>query len=100
VLRVVPSVDHEVHYPNLRRAGSLLSVTAMRRPATPRRAPKRTVRITRAVAGKYSDVSTQVFGVGDEELEAESIGLPANVKTWGAEAVTGTRPTWGQRLAS
>jgi glycosyltransferase involved in cell wall biosynthesis len=83
VLKVIPSIDHEVHYPNLRRAGSPLSVVAMLRPATPRRAPKRTVRIMRAIAGKYADVSMQVFGASDEELEAAGIVLPANVENWG-----------------
>ncbi len=83
VLKVIPSVDHEVHYPNLRRSGSPLSVVAMLRPATPRRAPKRTVRLMRAIAGKYSDVSMQVFGASDEELEAAGIALPSNVKNWG-----------------
>lgn len=83
VLKVIPSIDHEVHYPNLRRGGSPLSVVAMLRPATPRRAPKRTVRIMRAIAAKYTDVSMQVFGASDEELEAAGIGLPANVKNWG-----------------
>lgn len=83
VLKVAPSIDHEVHYPDFRRAGVPLSVVAMLRPATPRRAPKRTVRIMRAIAGKYSDVSMQVFGASDEELEAAGITLPANVKNWG-----------------
>lgn len=83
VLKVIPSIDHDVHYPNLRRAGSPLSVVAMLRPATPRRAPKRTVRIMRAIADKYTDVSMQVFGATDAELEAAGIGLPANVKNWG-----------------
>lgn len=83
VSKVVPSIDHEVHYPNLRRAGSPLSVVAMLRPPTPRRAPRRTVRIMRAIAEKFSDVSMQVFGASDEELEAAGIGLPTNVKNWG-----------------
>lgn len=83
VRKVTPSIDHEVHYPDLRRAGSPLSVVAMLRPATPRRAPKRTVRIMRTIAGKYADVSMQVFGASDEELEAAGIVLPANVKNWG-----------------
>ena len=83
VLKVVPSIDHDVHYPDLRRASSPLSIVAMLRPATPRRAPKRTVRIMREIAGKYGDVSMQVFGASSEELEAAGIVLPANVKNWG-----------------
>jgi glycosyltransferase involved in cell wall biosynthesis len=83
VLKVIPSIDHEVNYPNLSRAGSPLSVVAMLRPATPRRAPKRTLRIMQAIARKFSDVSMQVFGASDDELEAAGIGLPANFKNWG-----------------
>jgi glycosyltransferase involved in cell wall biosynthesis len=83
VLKVTPSIDHDVHYPNLRRPGSPLSILAMLRPATPRRAPRRTVRIMQAVAKKYGDVSMQVFGATDEELEAAGIVLPASIKNWG-----------------
>lgn len=83
VMKVTPSIDHDVHFPNLRRPGSPLAILAMLRPATPRRAPRRTVRIMQAVATKYSDVSMQVFGATDDELEAAGIELPANIKNWG-----------------
>lgn len=83
VAKVKPSIDHDVHFPDLRRARSPLSIVAMLRPSTPRRAPKRTVRIMNAIAGKFGDVSLQVFGCSNEELSAAGIDLPSAVKNWG-----------------
>lgn len=83
VAKVKPSIDHDVHYPDLRRAGSPLSIVAMLRPSTPRRAPKRTVRIMNAIAKRFGDVSLQVFGSENEELNSAGIDLPSQIKNWG-----------------
>ena len=83
VTKVVPSIDHDVYYPDLRHRNSQLVIAAMLRPSTPRRAPGRTVRIMEAITRKYPKVSMQVFGVTDEELSVAGIGLPSNVKNWG-----------------
>jgi glycosyltransferase involved in cell wall biosynthesis len=83
VEKVRPSIDHEVHYPDLRRPNKEATVVAMLRPSTPRRAPRRTVRIMQAAAKKYSGMSMQVFGAENEELVTAGIELPPNVKNWG-----------------
>src|SRR5262249_38703524 len=62
VMKVKPSIDHDVYFPDLRRDSSTLSVVAMLRPSTPRRAPKRTLRIMNAIAARFGEVSMQVFG--------------------------------------
>lgn len=83
VMKVSPSIDHDVYFPDLRRQDSPLTVAAMLRPSTPRRAPWRTARILNAIAAKYENVSIQVFGSPAEELKAAGIELPAAVKNWG-----------------
>src|SRR5207253_1779598 len=40
VAKVAPSIDHEIFYPDISRKSAPLSITAMVRPQTPRRAPK------------------------------------------------------------
>lgn len=83
VSKVAPSIDHDVFYPDLKHRNPALVVAAMLRPATPRRAPARTVRALKAIAKKYANVSMQVFGVSEEELGTAGIELPPNVKNWG-----------------
>lgn len=83
VMKVKPSLDHDVHFPNLRRAGSTLSIVAMLRPSTPRRAPKRTIRILNAIAERFGDVSLQVFGSDTVELKSAGIDLPPKIRNWG-----------------
>jgi glycosyltransferase involved in cell wall biosynthesis len=83
VSKVTPSIDHDVYYPDLKHRNEKLVIAAMLRPATPRRAPWRTVRIMEAIAKKYENVSMQVFGVTEEELAVAGIELPPNVKNWG-----------------
>lgn len=83
VVKVTPSIDHDVYFPDLKHRNSRLVIAAMLRPSTPRRAPRRTVRIMEAIAKKHSDVSMQVFGVTEEELKQAGIELPPNFKNWG-----------------
>ena len=69
VEKVCPSIDHDVYYPGLNKPQSQLWVTAMVRPSTPRRAPKRTMRLLKNLAEKYGyDVSINIFGCTDEEI--------------------------------
>lgn len=83
VSKVTPSIDHDVFYPDLKHRNPALVVAAMLRPATPRRAPARTIRALKEIAKKYANVSMQVFGVSEEELGTAGIELPPNVKNWG-----------------
>lgn len=79
VHKVAPSIDHDVYYPRTnpsRAAGELLSVVAMLRPATPRRAPRRTVRIMNRLAHEFGDrLSCSVFGCADAEIAEHSLEL-------------------------
>ncbi len=78
VRKVEPSVDHRVYYPNLGtpRRESDKRIVAMVRPATPRRAPRRTVRIlNRIVTEMAGSVSCMSFGCSEGELEAHSLRL-------------------------
>lgn len=83
VMKVVPSIDHDVYYPDLKHQNSQLVVAAMLRPSTPRRAPWRTARILQSLSRKYANLSLQVFGATAEELRATGIDLPPSVKNWG-----------------
>lgn len=79
VAKVEPSVDHRVFNPNLairRTEGEKLRVVAMVRPATPRRAPRRTVRIlNRIVAEMGEGMTCMSFGCSPDELDAHSLRL-------------------------
>ena len=79
VHKVAPSIDHDVYYPCInqpRAVGERLSVVAMLRPATPRRAPRRTVRIMNHLAHEFGDrLSCSVFGCTDAELAGQSLEL-------------------------
>ena len=83
VMKVAPSIDHDVYFPDLRRNSSRLMVAAMLRPSTPRRAPWRTARVMAAIGRNHANVSMQVFGSTTEELTAAGIELPSGVKNWG-----------------
>jgi glycosyltransferase involved in cell wall biosynthesis len=83
VMKVKPSIDHDVYFPDLRRDNSTLSIVAMMRPSTPRRAPKRTLRIMNAITARFGDVSMQVFGSTTAELASAGIDLPSSIKNWG-----------------
>lgn len=79
VAKVDPSVDHRVFYPEfgLRRSDSqTLRIVAMLRPATPRRAPRRTVRILNRIVAEMKDkVACSSFGCSAADLEVHSLKL-------------------------
>lgn len=66
VYKVEPSIDHDVYYPDfgtMSAGRDRLNIAAMLRPSTPRRAPKRTVRILNMIGKKYAGrVSCFSFG--------------------------------------
>jgi hypothetical protein len=69
VRRVKASIDHDVYYPFDRSLGEPLRITAMVRPKTPRRAPKRTVRILEQLASTYGHrVEITFFGCDRQDL--------------------------------
>jgi glycosyltransferase involved in cell wall biosynthesis len=79
VEKVEPSIDHGVYYPRISEIMSQrthLTVAAMIRPSTPRRAPRRTVRIMNKIAQEYSDrVRCITFGCSADELRQNSLRL-------------------------
>lgn len=74
VRRVQASIDHDVYYPIDRPLGEPFRITAMVRPKTPRRAPKRTIRLLEQIAFKMGPrVETNFFGCDEEDLA--NVGL-------------------------
>ena len=69
VFRVTPSLDHDVFYSIERRSGDLPVVGAMIRPATPRRAPFRTLRVLRDLAHRFDGLRILLFGCETDALE-------------------------------
>ncbi|MEI6160075.1 MAG: glycosyltransferase [Roseococcus sp.] len=81
---VVPSIDHGIYRPARRAPGALRLVTAMVRPSTPRRAPRRTLRmLARLAAGEFGPVALAAFGCAPEELEVAGLTLPEGVTLLG-----------------
>ena len=84
VTRVKASIDHEVYFPDLREARSGVTISAMIRPKTPRRAPKRTVRILERLAAEFgSELRVTSFGCDRADLEADGLKLSAAVEHLG-----------------
>jgi glycosyltransferase involved in cell wall biosynthesis len=79
VHKVEPSIDHKVYYPDIPfvlRERKQVVVAAMLRPATPRRAPRRTLRILNRIAHEMqSTVTCVTFGCSTAELEEHSLRL-------------------------
>jgi len=79
VEKVEPSIDHVVYYPRISEImsqRSRLTVVAMIRPSTPRRAPRRTVRFINKIAQEYSDkIRCITFGCSADELRQNSLRL-------------------------
>ncbi|MBX9748042.1 MAG: glycosyltransferase [Roseococcus sp.] len=81
---VVPSIDHGIYRPAPRPAGQRRLVAAMVRPSTPRRAPRRTLRmLARLASGEFGPVALTAFGCTAEELEEAGLALPEGVTLLG-----------------
>lgn len=74
VRRVRASIDHDVYYPTHRSASEPLHITAMVRPQTPRRAPKRTLRILEKIAFDQGSRAEVTF-FGCDPADLETIGI-------------------------
>ena len=69
VRRVQASIDHDVYHPVDRPLSEPLRITAMVRPATPRRAPRRTIRVLERLAFTYGErVQVGFFGCEERDL--------------------------------
>lgn len=84
VAKVNASIDHGVYYPDARLQRVGLSFAAMLRPQTPRRAPKRTLRILETLARELGEKATiRVFGVRSATLEASGLSLSPQIENRG-----------------
>lgn len=82
--KVVPSIDHGIYRPARRASGGRRLVAAMVRPATPRRAPRRTLKLLgRLAAGEFGEVDVVGFGADEEELAANGLKAPDGVRILG-----------------
>ena len=84
VRRVKASIDHDIYHPADRGLGEPLRITAMVRPKTPRRAPKRTIRVLEHIAFKYGTrVETTFFGCDATDLANVGPRPSSNLKSLG-----------------
>ncbi len=85
VERVKPSIDHEVYRPALHdREDAVLTISAMVRPKTPRRGPKRTIRALERIAARYGDkVRLLVFGAEPGDYDRIGVRLSDRIEDRG-----------------
>lgn len=84
VQRVQASIDHDIYFPRHAAESDRLRVTAMVRPQTPRRAPKRTLRILEQVAFTHPELEISYFGCDTSTLEALGMFTSAALTRLGA----------------
>jgi glycosyltransferase involved in cell wall biosynthesis len=81
---VIPSIDHGIYRPARRPEGQRRLVSAMVRPSTPRRAPRRTLRmLARLASGEFGPVALTAFGCTAEDLAEAGLALPDGVTLLG-----------------
>lgn len=74
VSRVKASIDHDTYYPDARPLSDRVTISAMIRPKTMRRAPRRTVRILERIVAALGD-RVQVTSFGCDRADLDSAGL-------------------------
>lgn len=71
---VVPSIDHAMYRPMAPPPGGRRLVCAMVRPATPRRAPHRTMRVLGRLAAAHAEATDFLaFGAAEDEMRAAGV---------------------------
>ena len=77
VSKVKASIDHNTFFPQLSLPQkSRLTIAAMIRPDTPRRAPRRTVRVMNKIAAEYGDqINLVTFGCSRDKLRDHGLDL-------------------------
>lgn len=84
VAKVSPSLDHDTFYPDARRNSDALTIVAMLRPQTPRRAPHRTLRVLSRLSEELPPTTLfRVFGASQEQLLQHGIDLPPQLQNAG-----------------
>lgn len=80
---VVPSIEHAIYFPAPRPPGPR-RIAAMVRPATPRRAPRRTLALLgRIAAGEFGPAEAVAFGADAAELAAHGLEVPPGLRLAG-----------------
>jgi glycosyltransferase involved in cell wall biosynthesis len=84
VHRVLASVDHNVYFPSRHQDAKRVTISAMVRPKTRRRAPIRTARIMEKLHDLLGQsVDLVVFGATDQELNEAGISLGSGITNLG-----------------
>lgn len=74
VRKVSPSIDHDVYFPSFDKSDTDIWITAMVRTTTPRRAPKRTMKVLKNLVEKYgAKVNINIFGSTDESIYEDDL---------------------------
>jgi glycosyltransferase involved in cell wall biosynthesis len=80
LVKVAPSIDHQTYHPDLAARRETVTISAMIRPKTLRRAPRRHVRILERLGAMVgADVNLVSFGCEAGELAAEGLKLSARI---------------------
>lgn len=81
VVKVSPSLDHQTYHPDLRERGEGITISAMIRPRTPRRAPRRTARVLERLAATLPpEHKLLAFGCEPSELDREGLRLSSRIQ--------------------
>ena len=84
VQRVRPSLDHSIYFAGLPQPSPVVRISAMLRPATPRRAPRRTARILERINARWgASVSLSAFGCEADNLRDSGVALSPQVRLSG-----------------
>jgi tetratricopeptide (TPR) repeat protein len=76
VYKVEPSIDHEVYHPNLADKSDIIRLSAMVRFKTPRRAPKRTLRVVNQLLKMFpTQIKFNVFGSHPDDFNLSEVSL-------------------------
>lgn len=74
VKRVQASIDHAIYYPKIKQGGGAIKISAMVRPKTARRAPKRTMRVLEMISARFGD-AVEISYFGCDQAELRSVGI-------------------------
>lgn len=85
VIKVSPSIDHSVYKPGLSKPQKQIWISAMIRPASPRRAPYRTMKVLKNIDELFGDkVNINIFGCSDEDVIENNLPVDFSYHNHGA----------------
>ncbi|WP_196804847.1 glycosyltransferase family 4 protein [Methylopila sp. M107] len=85
VSKVLPSMNHDIYYPQASAKKNALSIVAMVRAKTPRRAPHRTIRIMEKLILEFGSnkINLTIFGTNTRELADDGFVLSPGINNRG-----------------